>query len=80
MRWSGCRKPEPARVTLDGRRDAVLEDQKLRRSRKIRWKFDPKLVEVGVTLYVMASTWKEYELSWPYPFPLEAAYVRGIVF
>ena len=80
LRWSGCRKPEPARVTLDGRRDAVLEDQKLRRSRKIRWKFDPKLVEVGVTLYVMASTWKEYELSWPYPFPLEAAYVRGIVF
>ena len=80
LRWSGCLKPEPARVTLDGRRDAVLETQKPRRSTKIRWKFDPKLVVEGKCLYVMASSWKEYQLSWPYEFPLEAAYVRGTIF
>ena len=79
LRWEGCLKPEPARVTLVGRQNAVLEDQKLRRSTKIRWKFDPNSVVEGVSLFVLASTWQEYEVSWPYQFPLEAAYVRGIM-
>ena len=46
-------KPEPARVTIDGRMDATTEDQKLRRSNKIRWRFDPKSIENGVVFRSM---------------------------
>ena len=33
-------KPEPARVTIVGRHDATQPEQKIRRSTKIRWRFD----------------------------------------
>ena len=71
-------KPEPPRVTIDGRHDATQPEQKLRRSTKIRWRFDPQLILEGNTfhtskfifsnpvkgtpVFVAASTWKEYDI------------------
>ena len=40
-------KPEPPRVTVDGRHDATQPEQKLRRSTKIRWRFDPLSIVEG---------------------------------
>ena len=42
-------KPEPPRVTVDGRHDATQPEQRLRRSTKIRWRFDPQLIVEGNT-------------------------------
>ena len=36
VRWSGCLKPEPPRVTIQGRLDATKTEQKLRRTVKPR--------------------------------------------
>ena len=71
-------KPEPPRVTVIGRHDATQPEQKLRRSTKIRWRFDPQLIVEGKTshmskytvlnpvegtaVFVAASTWKDNDL------------------
>ena len=58
LRWEGCLKPEPSRVTIHGRIDATFPEQKLKRTVKINWRIDPKsLVEgiIDVCMYIVCS-------------------------
>ena len=43
-------KPEPPRVTIDGRHDATQPGQKLRRSTKLHWRFDLNSIIEGIVI------------------------------
>ena len=48
LQWKGCNKPEPPRVTIEGRSDATQPEQKLIRNVKMRWRIDPKSIVEGI--------------------------------
>ena len=48
LRWESCSKPEPSRVTIDGRLDATVSELKIKRTVKINWRIDPKSIVEGI--------------------------------
>ena len=48
LQWEGCSKPEPPRVTIEGRLDATQPEQMLKRNIKMRWRVDPKSIVEGI--------------------------------
>jgi hypothetical protein len=75
--------PEPPRVTTDTRADATICDDGERHdsneaNKPKRRKIDYLLrYTVGTIVFVPATSWHDYNLHWPYNFPLERAYVKG---
>ena len=45
LRWEGCKKPEPSRITIDGRLDATVPELKMKRT--VKWRIDPKSIVEG---------------------------------
>jgi hypothetical protein len=85
VKWSGNRLPEPPRVTIVARLDATMDESEAAEGddagvpKRQRTDKSYDNYSIGTLIFVPAKSWADYTKKWPYPYPIDNSYIKGVV-